>query len=256
MRIVAIGDIVGSPGLNFYCEHIASVKNRYAADFVIVNGENSAYSGCGINAKTAHGILSAGADVITTGNHAFRSRDYLEVFENEKSLIRPLNFDRSVAGRGVAKFEVGHRTVAVINLIGLSFMETQNSYYGAFDEVYPTLGTNFVIVDFHAEATAEKIAFARYVDGRASVVFGTHTHVQTADETIFSGGTGYITDIGMTGPIESVLGVSIQNSIDRQRLRVPVVFTVADGDCAMCGAFFELDDKSGRCVGIERFRVE
>lgn len=255
MNILAIGDIVGSQGLRFLGEKLLPLKRECGADFVVVNGENAAVSGVGINEKAAQSIFDAGADVITTGNHAFRSRDYREVFERYELLLRPLNFERSVPGRGTCVFELGRRRIAVINLSGVSFMEPQDSPYDALDAALAGTDADIFVVDFHAEATAEKLALASYADGRVSVFFGTHTHVQTADERVLPCGTGYITDLGMTGPYESVLGVEAQCAVNRQRFRTPTVFSVAEGPCEMSGAMFKIDDSSGKCVQVQRINV-
>ncbi len=255
MRIIAVGDIVGSAGVEFFCAHIGAVRRTYGADVVIANGENSAHSGTGVTAKLAAQLLGAGADVVTTGNHAFRSRDYRETFESVPGLIRPLNFSSGVAGSGIYVFESGHVRVGVVNLIGLSFMEPQRSYFDCLDEALAQTPADIFVVDFHAEATAEKKSLAWYADGRVAALFGTHTHVATADEQILPQGTGYISDVGMTGPYLSVLGVKAECAVTKQRLRIPVVFEVADGPCEMDMAVFDIDVKSKKCTAVQRLCV-
>lgn len=254
MRILCVGDLIASDGVRFFCDNLPKIKNEYAADLVIVNGENSAPSGVGINMAAAKSILAAGADAVTTGNHAFRCRDYTETFETVQGLIRPYNFGSRVSGRGVFVCEARHRSVAVINLVGLSYMDTNDSYFDALDDCLASVSADIYIVDFHAEATAEKAALAYYADGRVSAVFGTHTHVQTADARVLPRGTGFITDIGMTGAEQSVLGVRPEDSITKQRLRIPVIFTPAEGNIVLCGAVFDINDKTALCERVESVR--
>ena len=255
MRVIAIGDIVGSAGIDFFSKKIGGVRKLYGADMVIANAENSAYSGVGVTRQTADALLAAGADILTTGNHAFRSRDYRDLFETQPMILRPLNFAPGVAGRGVGYVDFGRVRAAVINLAGQSFMECSDSYYTALDAALKEIDTKIVLVDFHAEATAEKRALAFYAAGRVSAVFGTHTHVRTADARVMTGGTGYITDIGMTGPVESVLGVKAEAAIQKQRLKIPTVFEVAGGECSMNGALFDIDETTGRCRSAESFEI-
>lgn len=254
MNILCVGDVYGSDGLNFCCDRLPLVKRQYSADITIINGENAALTGVGINRKAAEALLSL-ADVVTTGNHAFRSRDYRDVFETEQALLRPLNFSPLAAGHGVFRFALGKTRIAVINLVGLAFMETQDSFFDALERAVTEEPAEIRIVDFHAEATSEKQSLARCFDGRISALFGTHTHVQTADARVLSGGTGYITDLGMTGVIESVLGVEPADAIAKQKLRIPVVFRPASGDCALCGAVFDVDERTGLCRSVETLRV-
>ncbi len=255
MIILAVGDIVGSPGTDFFCERIGGLRRLFGADMVVANAENSAYSGVGVNRSTATALFRAGADVLTTGNHAFRSRDYREVFEENALLLRPANYAAGIAGRGAAVCDLGRYRVGVINLSGQSFMESCDNYYDALDRALAEMDTRLILVDFHAEATAEKLALAHYADGRVSALFGTHTHVQTADEQVLPQGTGYITDLGMTGPADAVLGIRPECSIQKQRFKLPTVFEVAGGDCRLCGALFDIDEATGRCRSVERVAV-
>ena len=221
MKILFIGDIVGQPGRNAVKNLLPKLRERHALDFVIANGENAA-GGSGITPKTAKEIFSAGVDVITSGDHLWDQKEVMQLLANEKRFLRPLNYPADVPGCGSGIFSCGVRPVAesssrrldtkqiaVLNVQGRTFMQPQleNPFTLALDEVKQLREqTKIIFVDFHAEATSEKIAFARFLDGHVSAVVGTHTHVQTADEQIFPGGTAYLTDAGFTGPHESVLG--------------------------------------------------
>lgn len=255
MKIMAVGDIVGSAGVDFFCGNISKIKKHYGADAVIVNGENSAYSGVGISCKTAQALLAAGADIITTGNHAFRSRDYRDLFGEQPLVLRPYNLAKGVPGRGTGIIDLGRHQIGVINLIGSSYMEGGDSYFDALDRAIEELGTKITVVDFHAEATAEKKALGYYCDGRVTALFGTHTHVRTADACVLPKGTGYITDIGMTGPLHSVIGVKAECSIQRHKLKLPTVFEVAEGSCMLSGVVFSVDESTGLCTGAEGFDI-
>ena len=256
MRILAIGDVVGEQG----CEHLAAVlpgiKRYYGANLTIVNGENSA-AGNGVTPRSARQIMSAGADVITLGNHALRRGEVYDLLESDPFMIRPANYHGGVPGRGMCVVDRGYIKAAVINLQGAAFMEPVGNVFDAADamlEAAKKEGCSTVIVDFHAEATSEKRALGFYLDGRVSVLFGTHTHVQTSDDQILPNGTGYITDIGMTGPLDSVLGVDAQCAIQKMRLGMPVRFKNPSGKCVCEGCFFETDDSTGKALQTEGFR--
>ena len=255
MNILCIGDVVGSVG----CRHLQAVlpriKRELAVDVCIVNGENSA-DGNGITPASAGYIFDAGADVITGGNHTFRRHEFYSLLEENEYLLRPANLPASTPGRGVTVVDRGRYRVTVINLQGTVYMEALTSPFEALDAVLKEAGNpTFCIVDFHAEATAEKRCLAAHADGRVSAVFGTHTHVATADEQILPGGTGFITDVGMTGPTDSCLGVRTELALEKMRTKLPVRFATAEGPCHMDGVLFTLDDKSGRCVAVKRIRV-
>ena len=255
MNILCIGDVVGSIG----CRHLQTVlpriKRELAVDVCIVNGENSA-DGNGITPASAGYIFDAGADVITGGNHTFRRHEFYSLLEENEFLLRPANLPAGTPGRGIAVVDRGRYQVTVINLQGTVYMEALTSPFEALDAALTEAGhPKFCIVDFHAEATAEKRCLAAYADGRVSAVFGTHTHVATADEQILSGGTGFITDVGMTGPTDSCLGVRTDLALEKMRTKLPVRFATAEGDCHMDGVLFTLDDKSGKCVAVKRIRV-
>ena len=216
MKILAVGDIVGLNGLNKLKEILPNLKQREKIDFVIVNGENVA-GGMGITEKDFKQILFAGADVVTLGNHTWSKKDVFNIIDDEK-LLRPANYPKDVVGKGYNIYKYKNKKIAVINLIGRTNMGvlSENPFLKA-DEIIEKIKdkVDFIVVDLHAEATAEKIALANYLDGRVNIIFGTHTHVQTADDYVLPKGTAYITDIGMTGPIDSVIGMDKKASIKR-----------------------------------------
>ena len=255
MIILCIGDIVGEPGLKCTEKLLPGLRKYYAADFVIANGEN--VQGTGINARDAERLYVAGADVITLGNHAFARREIANRLEDDPYLLRPANFTSRAPGRGWGVFDANcGRRVAVINLIGRLFMDSnQDNPFFLTDKILEKVDTPFVIVDFHAEATSEKAAFARYVDGRVSAVFGTHTHVPTADARVLPQGTGFITDVGMTGVEDSVLGMDPKASIAKFLGELYNGQRQAPGDTVLMGVRFELDDKTGKCIAAERIEA-
>ncbi len=251
MKTVFIGDVVGSVGCEALSAELPLIKREYGADIVIVNGENSA-DGNGIDAKSAEAIFSAGADVITTGNHSFRKHSINEEYERVDTLIRPANFGEYVAGKGVCELDLGSCSVAVVNLIGTAFMTPVDNPFKCVEELLKTIHSKTIIVDFHAEATSEKRAMGYFLAGKVSAVLGTHTHVQTADEQIIDG-TAYITDVGMTGPRDSILGVEKEIIIEKFLTYYPKRHVYAGGDVDICGVVVETDPKSGRADSIERF---
>ena len=253
MNILCIGDVVGAVGCRHLQQHLPRIKRELAVDVCIVNGENSA-DGNGITPVSAKHIFDAGADVITGGNHTFRRHEFYEMLEENEFLLRPANLPVGTPGRGMTVVDRGRYRVAVINLQGTVYMESLASPFEVLDDLLKDAG-KFCIVDFHAEATAEKRALAAYADGRISALFGTHTHVATADEQVLEGGTGFITDVGMTGPIHSCLGVRTELSIEKMRTKLPVRFATAEGPCAMDGVLFTLDDATGKCTAVRRIRV-
>jgi len=258
MNILCIGDVVGSAGCDILRSHLPSLKKIKAIDLCIVNGENAA-DGNGITPFAAKHLYDSGADVITGGNHTFRNYKIHEMLDIDPFLIRPYNYPKSAYGCGISIVDKGSLTVAVINMIGVVFMENMDDPFGSLDTaIYEAKAADvdIIIVDFHAEATAEKRACAFYVDGRVSAFFGTHTHVLTADETVLPQGTGYITDIGMTGPINSVLGIKPELAIAKQKDKMPVRFQTADGPCMINGCIFYIDDKTGLCTGAERISIQ
>lgn len=257
MKILTIGDIVGKSGVEFLKNNLKEFKSVHKIDFVVANGENSA-EGNGILPDCAKKIFESGVDVITNGNHTFRRREIFPFLNENHKILRPYNYpSKSTPGFGFCKVKVNNINVAVINLLGVAYLESINLPLDSLDEALRfCVDCPVKIVDFHAEATAEKRALGYYVDGKVSVVFGTHTHVQTSDEEILPFGTGYITDVGMTGPINSVLGVKKELSIKRMKNRMPVRFENANGPCKMECAVFDVDEKTGKTRAIERFRLK
>lgn len=254
MKLLMIGDVVSQPGCEMVRRFLPRMKRELGADVVVVNGENSAV-GNGILPSSAESLLDSGADVITTGNHAFKRREIYEYFNTHEQVIRPANYKNGVPGRGVYRYDGGSYSLLVINLQGTSFMEPLENPFDAVDRILKEEEpATFTVVDFHAEATGEKKAFGFWLDGRVSAVFGTHTHVQTADEQILPNGTGFITDVGMTGPGLSALGVKPECVIERLRTSLPTRFEVDQDDpaCIMNGVLVELEKKSGRCIKIRR----
>lgn len=256
MKILVIGDLVGESGLKKLQEEIGKIKEENNIDFIIVNGENVA-DGMGITKKLFDGIVNAGANVVTMGNHTWGKRDIF-TFIDAKKLIRPANYPEGVAGKGYGIYEANNKKIAVINLIGRTDMNvlTENPFKTADKILEEIKGkADIIIVDFHAEATAEKIAMGYYLDGRITALFGTHTHVQTADEKILKGGTGYITDVGMTGPKESVIGMDISASLKRFVTTIPERYRVAAGETMLNGVIFEIDDVTCKTKKITRINA-
>ena len=261
MKLLFIGDIVGQPGRRIVKDLVPRLRELHGIHFVIANGENSA-GGSGITPKTAEEIFSAGVDAITSGDHLWDQKEVIGLLENEKRCLRPLNYPPGTQGRGSAVFEVPNLqsanaspvSIAVLNLQGRTFMPPlENPFLCAQQEVERLRQqTKIIFVDFHAEATSEKIALARMLDGRVSAVIGTHTHVQTADEQIFPGGTAYLTDAGFTGPHESVLGREIEPVVRRFLTGTPQRFEVAKHQVRLHGAIVEIDEASGKAKSIER----
>ena len=249
MNILFVGDVVGQKSAEFLIAALPQIKRENSIDLTIVNGENSA-DGNGITPYSA-GILLDGADVITTGNHCFRRREMNELYETSSVIVRPANLGETV-GRGYTILDMGKTRVAVINLIGMAFMESCDNPFHCADRLLAEIDTPNIIVDFHAEATSEKKAMGFYLAGRVTAVIGTHTHVQTADEQIISGHTGYITDVGYTGARDSVLGVDKDAIIARLTTYYPQKHTYPEGDIMINAAVISTDGKSGKCTGIKR----
>jgi 2',3'-cyclic-nucleotide 2'-phosphodiesterase len=254
VKILFIGDIVGEPGRKAVMALGPSLRQRHGIDMVIANGENAA-GGSGITPKTAEEIFSGGVDVITTGDHLWDQKEVSSLLEREARFLRPSNYPPGTPGQGSGIFQfAGLPSVGVLNIQGRVFMpDLDNPFIVAPSEVELLRKTTpVVIVDMHAEATSEKIALARLLDGQVSAVIGTHTHVQTADEQIFPGGTAYLTDAGFTGPHESVLGREIQPVIQRFLTYTPQRFAVAKERVFLQGALIEIDNSTGKAVKIER----
>lgn len=254
MRLLCVGDVVSSIGCDYLKRKLPQLRRDERIDMVVCNGENSA-DGNGITPSSANFLLDCGVDVITTGNHSFRRRESYEFYDRCEQLVRPANYPKGTTpGRGYTIFDMLRYRVCVINLMGTMYLEPLANPFDCLDEILSEVGScSVIVVDFHAEATAEKRAFGYYADGRVSAVVGTHTHVQTADECILPKGTGYITDLGMTGPKESVLGVKKELAIAKFRERMPVRFETAGGECQMGCCLFDIDEKTSRTTAVKRF---
>lgn len=256
IRILFLGDIVGEPGRKAVIDQLDQIRKECEIDFVIVNGENAA-GGKGITPKITIDLLRAGAAVVTTGDHVWDQKEIIEYFSTEPRLLRPINYPEETPGKGSVILETAKGKIAVIQAQGRTFMQPplDNPFLEVEREVEKirSEGVNLIVLDFHAETTSEKIAMGRMLDGKVSLVVGTHTHVQTADECIFPGGTGYLTDAGMCGPVHSVLGRSVSSVVWRFRTGMPTRFPVAEGLVQLSGVIIEADTLSGRCEKIERF---
>jgi 2',3'-cyclic-nucleotide 2'-phosphodiesterase len=242
MRVLHIGDVVGSPGRQGLRETMPQLRERYAPDLVIVNGENSA-GGMGITERTANDLFGAGTDVITTGNHVYRHREAYEFLEGSDRVIRPANYPQGNPGRGHTVIEVGGMRVRVINLSGGVGLRVARSPFDTVDSILSHHEQDAVIVDFHAEVTSEKVAMGWHLDGRAAAVLGTHTHVPTADGRVLPGGTAFISDVGMTGSRTSVLGVKPEQALRSLITQMPTRFETAEEDVWVMGALVEVNDR-------------
>jgi metallophosphoesterase (TIGR00282 family) len=256
MRILFVGDVVGAPGRRIARLRLKALKREIGADLTIVNGENAA-GGAGLTIATAEELFAAGADVITTGNHVWDKREALGLLEREPRVLRPANYPEGSPGAGVRVVAVADVSVAVMNLMGRVFMPLLDDPFRAADRILDQLGgsARVVFVDFHAEATSEKMAFAWYLDGRVSAVVGTHTHVATADARVLPGGTAFITDVGMTGPFDSVIGVRKEQAIERFRTSRSIPYETADGDVRLAAVRVDVDTTSGHATAIERIEL-
>jgi metallophosphoesterase (TIGR00282 family) len=259
IRILFLGDIVGEPGRKAVIEQLPILKQTESLDFIIVNGENAA-AGKGITPKIAIDLLRAGAAVITTGDHVWDQQDIVPYFPTEPRLLRPINYPDGTPGNGSVVLECAKGRVAVMQAQGRTFMQPalENPFIALENEALKLreAGIGPIIVDFHAETTSEKIAMGRHLDGKVTAVLGTHTHVQTADETIFPGGTGFLTDAGMCGPEDSVLGRTIDSVVWRFKTGMPTRFPIAKGRVRLCGAIVEADSETGACIGIRRLSFQ
>ena len=256
MKLIFLGDVVGEPGRDTIRAAIPVLRERFRPDFVVVNGENSA-GGNGITPKLAIDLMRAGADVITLGDHAWDQREIMPYFATEPRLLRPLNFPEGSPGYGSVVVTGNGKKLGVINALGRTFMGPQvdNPFLLIEPEIEKLKReTPHVLIDFHAEATSEKIALGRAVDGQVTLVVGTHTHVQTADDQIFPGGTAYLTDAGFCGSHESVIGRDIGSVLQKYRTLMPNRFYIAREGLQADGVFVEADDASGHAVRIERFQ--
>lgn len=256
MNILCVGDVVGKAGCTHLAKVLPAIKRQYNVDVCIVNGENSA-DGNGITAASAEELFNSGADAITGGNHVFRRPEVYEIIDRQIGVLRPANYPPSAPGSGLFIVDKGRFRVAVISLLGVVYMEPLACPFETLDALLETPDLPPCrVVDFHAEATAEKKALGYYADGRVSAVLGTHTHVQTADEQILPNGTAFISDIGMTGPSESVLGIRPELAVQKMKGKLPVRFAVAEGPCQMNAVLLTVNAATGKTEAIERVNVE
>ena len=253
MKVLMIGDVVGSIGCDFLARKLPALKREHQVDITVVNGENSA-DGNGITAASARSLYQAGADIITTGNHAFQRRNELHLFE-DANILRPANYPDACPGHGYTVYDMGSSRAAFVNLQGVLFMEPLANPFDTMDRILKALDTPNIFVDLHAEATSEKRALAHYLTGKVTAVIGTHTHVPTADASILGSHTAYLTDVGMTGAEDSVLGVNKAIAIDKLRLHLPVAFKEAEGPCWLCGVLIEYDKRCGKCTNLKSLIV-
>ncbi|MDD5119779.1 MAG: TIGR00282 family metallophosphoesterase [Candidatus Omnitrophica bacterium] len=256
MNILFIGDIVGAPGREAIKKLVQPLRQEYSVDFVIANGENSS-GGSGITQKVASELFASGADVLTSGDHIWKRPEIFELINREERILRPLNFPSGAPGRGAAVFKTKNAgKVGVVNVNGRVFMDALECPFKTALSACEKLAeeTKIIILDIHAEATSEKVALGWYLDGKVSAIFGTHTHIQTADEKILPKGTAYITDVGMTGPYDSVIGRRKEDVLTRFLSSIPVKFEVAEGDVQLHGALVEIDENTGRALSILRIQ--
>jgi len=253
MRVLFIGDVVGGPGRRGLAAAMPELRERHSPDLTIVNGENSA-GGMGITEKTANALFRAGCDVITTGNHVYRHRDAYEYLDRAERVIRPANYPHANPGKGHLVVEAGGMRVGVINLSGAIGLKVARLPFQEVDAILERIEADCVVVDFHAEVSSEKVAIGWYLDGRVAAVFGTHTHVPTADARVLPGGTAHISDVGMTGSRTSVLGVKPAQILEGMTTQMPVKFETAEEDVWVMGAVVEINS-NGLADSIEHVMV-
>ncbi len=255
MKILALGDITGTVTIRHLRENLWRHRRALGVDFVVANGENASEIH-GITAGDAQALLDCGVDLITTGNHVFRKRDIGELLDISCSIIRPANYPAACPGTGSVIRQVGGWRLLCMNVMGVVYLESLACPFETVEKILERERGNYDIslLDIHAEATSEKLALARYFDGRINIIFGTHTHVQTADEQILPGGTGYITDLGMSGPVGGILGTATEPVVARFTTKMPQRFSVAGGNIEIRGALFELDPDTGRVISVSRVR--
>ena len=253
MKILALGDVVGRHAVAYLEKNLWNARGELGADFVVVNGENASDI-YGIDESDANVILSSGADVITLGNHAFGRKNIFNLLCDSNAIIRPANYPPMTPGGGYTILNIGGWRILCINVLGTVMMESLACPFTTVDKILEREKGNYdvSIMDLHAESTSEKIAIGRYFDGRINVIFGTHTHVATADEQILPKGSGYITDIGMTGPVDSVIGSDVSAVIERMRTKITSRFTVADGAIKAHGALFDFDTDTKKVTSVKR----
>jgi len=255
MNILFLGDIFGKPGRGIVTEHLESLREEFNIDFCIANGENVA-QGRGITSKTARSLFEKGIDAFTSGNHLWDQKDSISFLEKEKRILKPLNYPDKAKGSPFIILNKNNLKLGVVSVIGQAFMGPANSPFDALDKNLPLIHaeTNCLLIDFHAEATAEKRALGYYLNGRVSAVIGTHTHIQTADEEILSKGTAYITDVGMTGPHDSVIGVKKEIILEKMSTGMPIRYEVSNKGLQINAVVVNIDSESGRGLSIERVK--
>ena len=254
-KVLAVGDVVGNPGLEQIRRNLRQMKRQYHADFAVVNGENAAV--VGITPNQADSILDAGADIITMGNHTWSKREIVDYMEDCPQVLRPANYAPQVPGRGWRVFDSPAGEVAVIDLIGRCNMDYgPDNPFLIVEKILKEIDTKLILVELHAEATSEKLAMGYFLDGRVSAVWGTHTHVPTADARVLPKGTGYVTDLGMTGPIRSVLGIRPEQSVEFFLGGLPGRYQAAEGPCSAQGCIFTLNSDTGLCEKVDRIEIK
>lgn len=256
IKILAVGDIVGLAAIDYLKKKLWKIRDMLGADAVIVNGEN-AYDVRGIGTDEANALLESGADFITTGNHVWGRRDIFRMLDEDPRIIRPANFPPSAPGYGYSVINICGYRFLCMNVLGTVFLDQLDNPFLTVERILESEKGryDFSLLDFHAEATSEKLAMALNFDGRINLIWGTHTHVQTADERILPRGTGYITDLGMTGPANGILGSAPEPIIERFKTHMPQRFSVAEGETVLCGAIFGIDTETKKCVSAERVRL-
>lgn len=256
MRILIVGDVSGRSGRRAFAKHTADLKRERGIDLVIVNGENSA-GGKGITRESMDELIAGGADIVTTGNHVWDRKEVKAIIDVEPYLIRPGNFPEGAPGKGYCIYPHKYKTVGVMNLMGRAFMTPLDCPFRKADEILRELDgkCDIIILDMHAEATSEKQAMGWYLDGRVNVVVGTHEHVQTSDERLLPKGTAFITDLGMVGARNSILGVKVESILDKFLYMTPVKFEVAEGACIYNALIVEIDNATNKTVGVERINI-
>lgn len=256
MKILIVGDVVGRPGRKAFNRYTKDIRQKYDIDVVIVNGENSA-GGKGVSRKSLDELYGAGADIITSGNHIWDNREVQGIIDTDPYLIRPANYPEGAPGKGWCLYPFKAKNIAVINLSGRAFMPEMDCPFQKVEDILAEIGdqADIIILDFHAETTSEKMAMGFYLDGRVQAVVGTHTHIQTADERILPNKTAYITDLGMVGPWNSVLGVKSEIIIKKFTTCMPVRFDLADGPAVYSAVVVEIDDKTNQTVAIQRLLI-
>lgn len=254
-RLLALGDVVGEEAVMRLRRILPGLKREYEIDFTVANGENAAV-GNGLDRASAKALFDSGIDVLTSGNHIFRKPEIQAYIEETPYLLRPANYPKGTPGKGAVVFDAFGTRVLVMNVLGTVYLDALDCPFRAVEEMLQAHAGQYdlSVLDIHAEATSEKLAIAHVFDGRISAIFGTHTHVQTADEIVLSGGTGYITDLGMCGPADSILGVSKERVITKLRTKMPVRFENPAGPTQLNGAVFTIDRQSKRAVKVERLQ--